>query len=65
MRLGRGDGFRLFQRARRAGSRAPFIAISGQDFDPAELEAAGFAAYLRKPIDHNKLVDTILAVARR
>jgi CheY-like chemotaxis protein len=65
MILGRGTAFGLVADARRRGSRIPFIAISEQDYDPRELEAAGFAVYLRKPLDHNKLVDTILAVVRR
>ena len=64
MMLGAGTGFRLVERARRRGSPVPFIAISGQDFNADELEAAGFAAYLRKPLDHQKLIDTILAVVR-
>jgi len=29
------------------------------------LERAGFAAYLRKPLDHNLLVDMNLAVIER
>jgi hypothetical protein len=57
--------FTLVADARQGGSRVPFIAISEQDYDPRDLERAGFAAYLRKPLDHNKLVDTILAVVRR
>lgn len=61
----RNDGFELIKEARQRGSRAPFIAVSGQDFDPQVLERAGFAAYLRKPLDHNQLVETILAVVVR
>lgn len=64
MILGTGSGFVLLAEARRRGNQAPFISVSGQDFDSDELERAGFAAYLRKPLDHNKLVDTILAVVR-
>jgi DNA-binding NtrC family response regulator len=62
MHLKKGSGLTLLKRARQDGSGTPFIAISGQDFDAAELEREGFAAYLRKPLDHNTLVDTILAV---
>ena len=61
----RNDGFHLIAGARKAGIDVPFICTSGQDFDPRRLEQAGFAAYLRKPLEHNKLVDTILAVLRR
>jgi DNA-binding response OmpR family regulator len=57
-------GFHVISDARRRGIRVPFIAVSGRDFNPRELERAGFAAYLRKPLDHKKLVDTILAVVR-
>ena len=64
MRLGGSDGFRLLNEARKERNYTPFIAISGQDFDPEELQDAGFAAYLRKPLDHVRLVDTILAVIR-
>jgi CheY-like chemotaxis protein len=55
-------GFDLVDEVRRRGSPVPIIAISGQDYDLPALERAGFAAYLRKPLDHNKLIDTILAV---
>src|SRR5437667_4927427 len=61
MMLGQDDALRLIREARKRGTRAPFIAVSGQDFDEAALQGAGFAAYLRKPLDHEKLVDTILA----
>ena len=65
MVLGRSTGFVLLDEARSAAGRMPFIAVSARDFDAHELERAGFAAYLRKPLDHNKLVDVILTVARR
>ena len=64
MMLGPSDGFRLLRRARRRGNNTPFIAVSGQDFNPTDLQVAGFAAYLRKPIDHTTLVDSILAAVR-
>ena len=64
MRLGGSDGFRLLNEARKERNYTPFIAISGQDFDLDELLEVGFAAYLRKPLDHIRLVDTILAVIR-
>ena len=46
------------------GIDVPFIAISANDYDPERLAEEGFDAYLRKPLDHGRLVDTILAVAR-
>ena len=47
----RAPGFALIADARQRGSEAPFIAISGQDYDPTALERVGFAAYMRKPLD--------------
>ena len=61
MLLGTSDGLAMLHAARRDRNHAPFIAVSGQDFDPRELERQGFFTYIRKPIDHNKLVDAILA----
>jgi ATP-binding cassette, subfamily B, bacterial len=58
------DGTRLLREARRRGYTAPFIAISGMDFDAHELLVEGFDAYLRKPLDHRTIVETILAVVR-
>lgn len=63
--LGTTDALDLLKSVRRRGWRAPFIAVSAQDFDSQFLESAGFAAYARKPIDHQRLVDTILAVVDR
>ena len=59
-----GNGLRLLRHARKRGITAPFIAVSATDFAPDALESMGFAAYLRKPLDHDGLVDTILAVVR-
>ena len=65
MLLGTTDGVTLLHDARRDQSAgAPFIAVSGADFDMQRLEGVGFAAYLRKPLDHDRLVDAILAVVR-
>ena len=60
MILGRSDGFALLRQARKNRTAAPFIAVSGRDFDPEDLKTAGFASYLRKPLDHKKLVETIV-----
>ena len=65
MVLGRRSGFDVVQQAGDRVRRVPFIAVSAQDFDPQELERAGFAAFLRKPLDHNELVDTIRSVLLR
>ena len=54
----------LVAEARRRGFIVPFVAISAADFDPNALAEHGFESYLRKPIDHALLVDTVLAVAR-
>jgi CheY-like chemotaxis protein len=59
-----GDGTRLLREARCHGYTVPFIAVSGMDFDERQLLRDGFEAYLRKPLDHPTLVDTILAVIR-
>ena len=64
MLLGKSDGMEVIREAHQRGTVAPFIAVSGKDLDPLELEGAGFAAYLRKPVDHERLVDTILAIMR-
>jgi ATP-binding cassette subfamily B protein len=65
MLLGKDDGVRLLQDVRKQRVRAPVIAVSGQDFDIVQLEGAGFAGYLRKPVDHERLMDTILKVTGR
>jgi CheY-like chemotaxis protein len=65
MLLGTEDALLLLREVRKRGFRAPFIAVSAQDFDTEQLAAAGFEAYLRKPIDHQRLIDTILAVIGR
>jgi CheY-like chemotaxis protein len=58
------DATWVTQEARKRGFNVPFIAVSAHDYDPRELNAQGFEAYLRKPLDHVRLVDTILAVVR-
>ena len=65
MYLDPGDGREVLRQARTMGVRAPFIAVSTGDFDTQELRRAGFVAFLRKPLDHQTLVDTILTVVRR
>jgi len=65
MRLGDHNATWLVREARKIPVKAPVIAISGLDFDEQRLQEHGFAAYLRKPVDHDRLVDTILAVVNR
>jgi CheY-like chemotaxis protein len=55
----------LVREARHLRTVAPFIAVSAADFDPEELEAQGFALFLRKPLDLSRLADAVLAVVRR
>jgi CheY-like chemotaxis protein len=64
MVLGGSDARRVLNGVRTSGVQAPIIAVSGQDFDAVALKREGFAAYLRKPIDINALVDTVLSVMR-
>ena len=58
------NGFALLQQERAWGSEVPFVALSAHDFDAEDLKRRGFAAYLRKPVDHVTLVDTIRMVLR-
>ena len=59
------DGLWLRREAARQWPQVPFIAVSGGDFNSEMLERAGFAAYLKKPVGHEQLVDTVLgAIAR-
>ena len=55
------DGLWLLRQARARWPRLPFIAISGEDVDTDALASAGFAAYLRKPVPHDTLVNAVLA----
>src|SRR2546423_5306066 len=55
----------LLRRVRHRGIDVPFIAISGADVDEAAFAEAGFEAFLRKPVEHARLIDTVLQVARR
>lgn len=65
VRLGDRDAMWLIRQARKASVKAPVIAVSGFDFEEHRLQEQGFAAYLRKPVDHDRLIDTVLAVVRR
>ncbi len=64
MRLPDRDGTWVLTRARELGVTAPFIAVSGQDYDEAHLRRDGFTTYLRKPVDQGLLVAAVNEVAR-
>jgi CheY-like chemotaxis protein len=61
VRLPDHDAIWLVDAARTHGIRVPFIAVSGLDFDESHLVERGFVTYLRKPVDHARLVAAILA----
>jgi CheY-like chemotaxis protein len=65
MRLGGRNADWLLQEARKIGCKAPFVAVTAYDFDEQALLAQGFAAFLRKPLQRDRLVDTVVAAARR
>jgi CheY-like chemotaxis protein len=58
--LGDNDAIWLIRRAHAHGSQIPFVAISAQDYDEFEMRLAGFAAYLRKPVQQHALVGAIV-----
>lgn len=64
VRLGDRDAPWLVREARKLSVEAPFIAVSGLDYDDERIREHGFAAYLRKPVDHDRLIDTLLSVVR-
>ena len=63
--LGDHDAFWLLQEVRKRGWRVPFLAVSGEDFDAGELSRRGFVAFLRKPADHQRLVEAVLKATKR
>jgi two-component system OmpR family response regulator/two-component system response regulator QseB len=65
IRLGDHNATWLVREARKVPVKAPVIAVSGLDFDERRLQEHGFAAYLRKPVGHDRLVDTVLHVVKR
>ena len=62
---GKEDARWLLTRARERGVRAPFIVMSTDDCDEAALRREGFESYLPKPIDYQRLLDTIGGLVRR
>jgi FixJ family two-component response regulator len=55
------DGFEVQSQLSQMGSRAPVIVMTGWDVPETRLRATagGFAAYLRKPVDGQALLDAI------
>jgi DNA-binding NtrC family response regulator len=63
--LGDNDALWLIQHVQEHQPGAPFIALSGQDYDEYEMERVGFTTYLTKPVPHDLLVSKILRVLGR
>ena len=59
-------GFAVQPRLAEAGIRLPTVIITGQDTDEARERAlaGGAAAYLRKPVDDQALLDAITNAVR-
>jgi CheY-like chemotaxis protein len=65
MRLGDHSGSWLLREARNLACSAPFVAVSGYDFDERALRAEGFATSLRKPLNHASLIGAVLTSTKR
>jgi CheY-like chemotaxis protein len=65
VQLGDRDAMWLLAEARKRQATTPFIAVSGLDFDEPAMRSSGFAAYLTKPVSHERLVGVILAAVDR
>ena len=61
------DGVDLVREARQHGllEQVPTLAVTAFSFSEAQLRDAGFDAYLRKPVDPNKLCQTVQELVRR
>lgn len=61
------DGFALVREARQRGvlDGVPTLALTAFTFSQAQVREAGFDAYLRKPVDPNKLCTTVQELVRR
>jgi len=55
----------LLREARARSYDAPFVAVTGYEFEERTLRAQGFTALLRKPLDRDRLVDAVVTAARR
>jgi CheY-like chemotaxis protein len=60
------DGWWLLSEARRRGHllEVPALAVTALKLTPEEVRQAGFNAYLRKPVDPDRLSTTVQALAR-
>ena len=54
----------LLREARTRACDAPFVAVTGYDFEERTLRAQGFTALLRKPLDGDALVGAVVRAAR-
>ena len=54
----------LLRQARTRACDAPFVAVTGYDFEERALRAQGFTALLRKPLDGDRLVEAVVRATR-
>ena len=61
------SGFEVQSRLRQAGSRIPVVIITGHDTAESQQRVldAGAAAYLRKPVDDQVLLDAVTAAIEK
>jgi len=61
------DGIWLIQQARQRGhlNGVPSMAVTAMQLEHEQIEAAGFKAYLRKPIEPDTLCSTVRGLVRR
>jgi ATP-binding cassette, subfamily B, bacterial len=64
VRLGDHNAGWLLKEARRHRCGVPFVAVTAYDYDERALRAQGFAAMLRKPLDHGTLLHAVRAAAQ-
>ena len=59
------DGITLVREARQLGllNGAPVLAVTALDLSSDAMKAAGFDAYLRKPVEPNRLCGTVQSLA--
>jgi len=60
------DGFWMLEEAREREllDGVPTLALTALELKAGELKAAGFDAYLRKPVDPNVLCNSVQTLAR-
>lgn len=61
LHMPRTDGFTVLAQLAKTGAGLPVVVITGQDSELSRTRAldGGAAAYLRKPVDHQTLLDAI------